>query len=79
MSAKPLCPKTGAPMHRGVRPMILSYEGRSISIDMPGWYCDDCEESIHTGQDMEISDRIMDHLKALSPGKGDKMQVESFK
>ena len=73
MSANPLCPKTGAPMHRGVRPTTLTYKEESISFDMPGWYCDDCDESIHTGKDIEVSDRMLEHLKALSPGKGDKM------
>ncbi len=68
MSANPLCPKTGAPMHRGVRPMTLTYKEQSISFDMPGWYCDDCEESIHTGKDMKVSDRMLNRLKAKSEG-----------
>ena len=68
MSANPLCPKTGAPMHRGVRPMILTYKEESISFEMPGWYCNDCEESIHTGKDMKVSDRMLNRLKARSEG-----------
>ncbi|MDP1760957.1 MAG: type II toxin-antitoxin system MqsA family antitoxin [Deltaproteobacteria bacterium] len=68
MSANPLCPKTGAPMHRGVRPMTLTYKEETISFDMPGWYCDDCEESIHTGKDMKVSDRMLNRLKARSEG-----------
>ncbi|MFZ5452987.1 MAG: type II toxin-antitoxin system MqsA family antitoxin [Thermodesulfobacteriota bacterium] len=68
MTANPLCPKTGAPMHRGVRPMTLTYKGESITFDMPGWYCDECEESIHTGKDMKISDRMLNWLKAKSEG-----------
>lgn len=71
MSSNPLCPKTGAPMHRGVRPMTLTYQGESISFDMPGWYVDDCEESIHTGMDLEVSDQMLHRLKARRPG--DKM------
>jgi len=68
MTANPLCPKTGAPMHRGVRPMTLTYKEESITFDMPGWYCDDCEESIHTGKDMKVSDRKLNRLKAKSEG-----------
>jgi HTH-type transcriptional regulator/antitoxin MqsA len=68
MSANPSCPKTGAPMHRSVRPMTLTYKEKSISFDMPGWYCDDCEESIHTGKDMKVSDRMLNRLKAHSEG-----------
>jgi HTH-type transcriptional regulator/antitoxin MqsA len=43
----PVCPQTGAPMHRGLRAMTISYKGASATFDMPGWYCD--ASSIHTG------------------------------
>lgn len=68
MTANPLCPKTGAPMRRAVRPMTLTYKEESITFDMPGWYCGDCEESIHTGKDMKVSDRMLNRLKARSEG-----------
>ena len=68
MNSNPLCPKTSAPMHRGVRPMTLTYKDESITFEMPGWYCDECEESIHTGKDMKVSDRRLNRLKALSEG-----------
>lgn len=64
----PICPETGAPMHRGVRPMTLTYKEKSITFDMPGWYCDQSEESIHTGEDMKVSDRMLNLLKARSEG-----------
>lgn len=64
----PVCPETGAPMHRGVRPMTLTYKDESITFDMPGWYCDQSDESIHTGSDMKVSDRILNRLKARSEG-----------
>jgi HTH-type transcriptional regulator/antitoxin MqsA len=35
---------------------------------MPGWYCDQSEESIHTGEDMKVSDRMLNRLKARSEG-----------
>ena len=56
----PVCPKTGASMHRGVRSLTLTYKGESITFDMPGWYCDASKESIHTGEDMKVSDRRND-------------------
>lgn len=64
----PVCPETGAPMSRGVRPMTLTYKEQSITFDMPGWYCDQSEESIHTGEDMKVSDRMLNLLKARSEG-----------
>jgi len=68
MTANPECPKTGAPMHRNVRPMTLTYKEESITFDMPGWYCDESDESIHTGKDMKVSDRMLHRLKARSEG-----------
>ena len=55
-------------MYRSVRPMILTYKDRSLTFDMPGWYCDQSDESIHTGEDMKISDRMLNLLKARSEG-----------
>ena len=66
--SNPICPETGAPMYRGVRPMTLTYKGESLTFDMPGWYCDQSEESIHTGEDMKISDRKLNLLKARCEG-----------
>jgi HTH-type transcriptional regulator / antitoxin MqsA len=68
MNANPVCPKTGTPMQRGVRPLTLTYKDESITFDMPGWYCGDCEESVHTGKDMKVSDRRLNRLKANSEG-----------
>lgn len=60
----PVCPVTGAPMHRDLRPMTLKYRDETITFDMPGWYCDASGESIHTGADMKTSDRMLNRLKA---------------
>jgi len=64
----PVCPETGAPMYRGVRPMTLSYKGKNVTFDMPGWYCDQSEESIHTSEDMKVSDRMLNRLKTQVEG-----------
>jgi len=68
MAEHPVCPETGAPMRRDARPMTLNYKGRSITFDMPGWYCDASDQSIHTGEDMKVSDRMLNRLKARSEG-----------
>ena len=65
----PVCPETGGlRMYRGVRSMTLTYKKESITFDMPGWYCDQSEESIHTGEDMKNFDRKLNLLKARSEG-----------
>lgn len=68
MANSPICPKTGAPMHRDVRPMTLTYKGESITYDQPGWYCDQSEEGVLVGKDLGISDRMLNRLKARHEG-----------
>ena len=68
MTDVPVCPETGAPMHRDKRPMTLEYKGESITVDMPGWYCEQSDQSIHTGDDMKVSDRALNRLKARIEG-----------
>ena len=58
------CPECGHPMKRDARPMTIWYKGLSVTFDMPGWYCGDCQEGVHTGRDMQESDRQLNLLKA---------------
>ena len=64
----PVCPHTGLPLERGVRPLALTYKGLSITVDMPGWYREGEAEGLHSHEDMdmEISDRALSQLKARS-------------
>jgi HTH-type transcriptional regulator/antitoxin MqsA len=48
--------------------MILRYKDSHTTFDMPGWYCDASDESIHTGEDMKVSDRTLNRLKAAAEG-----------
>ena len=77
--SNPVCPKTGAPMHRDVRPTTLTYKGESITIDMPGWYCDSSDESIHTGRDAVVSDRALNRLKARSEGLLEREEIRRIR
>ena len=63
-----VCPETGAVMTRGTRSVTLSYKGRSIEVEMPGWYVEGAEDGIHSGDDMKVSDRALHRLKAQAEG-----------
>ncbi len=63
MSKAPVCPKTGKVMVRDTRPMEISYKGQSATIDMPGWYCHESGESVHTDEDMKVSDAALKELR----------------
>jgi HTH-type transcriptional regulator/antitoxin MqsA len=64
----PLDPETGAPLRRGVRPLTLTYRGASITVDMPGWYGETPDEGIFEPEDMKVSDRALNRLKARAEG-----------
>ena len=66
--ANPTCPESGHEMHRDVRPRTYDYKGQSATIDVPGWYCDGCGESIHTGRDTKVSSRLLRRMKAKDQG-----------
>jgi HTH-type transcriptional regulator / antitoxin MqsA len=63
MTKTPVCPETGKPMVRDTRPMTISYKGQSSTFDMPGWYCHESGESIHTPEDLKVSDAALKELK----------------
>ena len=63
MTEAPLSPITGKSMVRDTRPMELKYKSESVTVQMPGWYCLDSGESIHTGEDMKVSDAALKELK----------------
>jgi HTH-type transcriptional regulator/antitoxin MqsA len=59
----PLSPLSGKPMVRGVRSVTIKYKDRSETIEMPGWYGDDAEDGVHTGEDMKVSDAALLKLR----------------
>lgn len=65
---EPICPVSGLPMVRGLRPMTITYKGRSATFDMPGWYCDESGESLHGREDTRVYDRELNQLKAEVEG-----------
>ena len=66
MADAPICPVTGKPMVRDLRPLTVRYKGLEKTIQMPGWYSE--AESIHTGGDMEVSDEALRELKIQADG-----------
>ena len=65
----PVCPETGETMFRDTRLMTITYKGETSTFNMPGWYCDASDESIHNGSDMKVSDRVLTDLKAKVEGR----------
>jgi HTH-type transcriptional regulator/antitoxin MqsA len=76
---EPLCHETQIPLTRGTRPINLSYKGQDLTVDMPGWYCETCDESLHSGEDMKISDRALNQLKARVEGLLDAKEIRRIR
>ena len=75
----PVCPRTGGKMHRDTRPMTLRYRAESVTIGMPGWYCNECDESIHTGADLKVSDRALHGVKARVEGLPEPAEIRRIR
>lgn len=73
------CHECDAMMVRTVRPRTLTYKGRSETVDLPGWYCDGCGESIHSGADMAVSGQAIRRMKALAENALLPEQVKSIR
>ncbi|ARM91119.1 hypothetical protein RHEC894_PC00084 (plasmid) [Rhizobium sp. CIAT894] len=58
-----ISPETGETMHRGVRPFIVSYKGKSITVELPGYYSEHGDEGVHVGNDMAVADLALRTLK----------------
>jgi HTH-type transcriptional regulator / antitoxin MqsA len=63
-ATNPTCPECGHPTVRDVRPFTVAYKGLSSTVNMPGWYCTNCDEAIVVGKDMDEADRELHRLKA---------------
>lgn len=57
-------PETGEELVRGDRMITLTYKSFATTFDMPGWYPEGSTEGIHSGEDMKVSDRELNRLKA---------------
>jgi HTH-type transcriptional regulator/antitoxin MqsA len=66
-------------LHRDVRPLTLTYKGESITFDMPGWYGDQPDDGIFEPEDMKISDRALNRLKARSEGLLEPQEIKRIR
>ncbi len=56
-------PETGETLRRGLRPFVVTYKAKSITVELPGYYPEDGDEGIHVGDDMAVSDAALRALK----------------
>ncbi len=56
-------PETGEVLRRDVRPFVVTYKGKSRTIDLPGYYPENGEDGVHVGDDMEVTDAALRALK----------------
>ncbi|MBO4401071.1 MAG: hypothetical protein J5809_04430 [Selenomonadaceae bacterium] len=57
-------PETGEILRRDIRPIVFSYKGEKIFVDMPGWYPAEGDDGIFTHEDMLVSDQALRILKS---------------
>lgn len=58
-----ISPESGEVLRRDVRPFVVTYKGKSRTVDLPGYYPDNGNDGIHIGDDMEVTDAALRALK----------------
>ncbi|RFB76635.1 type II toxin-antitoxin system MqsA family antitoxin [Methylovirgula sp. 4M-Z18] len=56
-------PETGEMLYRGMRPFVVTYRGKSITVELPGYYPESGDEGVHIGDDMAVTDAALRALK----------------
>jgi HTH-type transcriptional regulator/antitoxin MqsA len=56
-------PETGEVLRRDVRPFVVTYKGKSRTVDLPGYYPKKGDDGVHVGDDMEVTDAALRALK----------------
>ena len=56
-------PETGETLRRDVRPFVVAYKGKSVTVQLPGYYPDEGNDGIHVGDDMAVTDKALRVLK----------------
>jgi HTH-type transcriptional regulator/antitoxin MqsA len=65
MEEKVFCPDSGVELVRDVRPFTITYKGKSHTFEMPGlWAVDGSENAMFLPEDMKVSDKALNLLKA---------------
>lgn len=58
-----ISPETGETLRRDVRPFTVTYKGKSVTVELPGYYPENGNEGIHVGDDMAVTDATLRALK----------------
>ncbi len=58
-----ISPETGETLRRGVRLFVVSCKGKSLTVELPGYYPENGDDGIHVGDDMAVTDAGLRALK----------------
>jgi HTH-type transcriptional regulator / antitoxin MqsA len=61
-------PETGEILRRSVRPFVVTYKDRSVTVQLPGYYPEQGDEGVHLGEDMAVTDAALRKLKEETEG-----------
>src|ERR1700682_3578439 len=62
----PFCGKES--YHHQRKPMILRYKSHSITINQPGYWCDECKEGVIGGEDRKTTQKELQAFRAKIDG-----------
>jgi HTH-type transcriptional regulator/antitoxin MqsA len=80
--AKPetmISPETGEVLRRDVRPFVVRYKDREMTVPLPGYYPEGDENGVHVGDDMVVVDQTIDKLRKEADGQLSPEQIRGLR
>ena len=68
MSEITTCHECGTDMVRDTRPDVVTYKGHTVTINQPGWYCQECSEVVLSAEDSVVADEAFIQLRVNIEG-----------
>ncbi|HQW57637.1 MAG TPA: type II toxin-antitoxin system MqsA family antitoxin [Gammaproteobacteria bacterium] len=63
------CPACGkGNLLKKVKSQMFTYKGSSIMLEQPGLWCNQCDDGILSGQDIEVTEKSFEEFKAKVDG-----------
>ncbi|MDH6267753.1 HTH-type transcriptional regulator/antitoxin MqsA [Rhizobium sp. SG_E_25_P2] len=72
-------PETGETLRRDVRPFIVRYRDREMTVPLPGYYPEGDDDGVHVGDDMAVVDQALEKLRREADGHFSPDQIRGLR
>jgi HTH-type transcriptional regulator/antitoxin MqsA len=74
-----ISPETGETLRRDVRPFVVRYRDREMTVPLPGYYPEGDDDGVHIGDDMAVVDQALEKLRRETDGHFSPEQIRGLR